>query len=90
MVGLHNIGEKPCNFKLALVINGDEHYTLRIYNTYCHDHLVRTSPRFHNNSDVRRHIHTHTHRPLFAEIQVVSSALAVQQKKADGKIDSFP
>ena len=30
------------------------------------------------------------HRPVFAEIQVVSSVLAVQQKKADGKVDSFP
>ena len=32
--------------------------------THCHDHLVHTSPRFHNNSDVRRHIHTHTHTDL--------------------------
>ena len=40
---------------------------------------------------VCRHIHTHTtHRPVFAEIQVVSSVLAVQQKKADGKVDSLP
>ena len=54
---------------------------------YCYDHLVRTSPPFHN---FRRHIHTHTtHRPVLAEIQVVSSVLAVQQKKADGKVDSL-
>ena len=53
--------------------------------------IVCTSPCFHNNSDVRRHIPTHTtHRPVFAEIRVVLSVLAVQQKKADGKVDSFP
>ena len=35
-------------------------------------------------------IPTHTtHRPVFAKIQVVSSVVAVQQKKADGKVDSL-
>ena len=53
-----------------------------------------TRPSFHNNSDVHRHSHTHTtHRPVFerspTEIQVVSSVLAVQQKKADGNVDSL-